>query len=354
MIPQIFRTLTLILLVAAACPSCMDQERKIVVNPDGKGKFTVTMTADVAAYVRLISVKGAVHIPPEVRQAVSQMLLAQLIAEYEGVDVWSEAKFNVDEKGVTHLSLEGFFKDINAFRMHDHAPSMTSNLPLPQPGAVHGWQSTVDAEGRWILEAKMRPPTVPLAQARAMLPLSPAPEVTSEQEMAVKVREEQGHFSMLMSMVGRVQARRMTLSDTVQVGGSVLESKGLLRVTPSAAMMSFSYEKLIPLMEERIKDGKFVQNSISTYGNFYDGMYVAALSDAQLAEKIATILRGTAERPKLICKRGENAFDYEKEASAAKAMQTAELQEILRQSAEMKKAIEKARSQRGGGGKGKS
>ncbi len=317
--------------------ACLEQERVITLNPDGSGKLTVHILADISAFARVIQAKGAVAIPKEAKLQAAQHMLLDLINQHEGIDCWASATTDLDEKGMVHLNVTGYFKDINHVRLHDKSPSMVGGMPVPQPGAIGGYASKVQADGTWLIEARTMTKALPQSQGEKLFMLV-RPTDTSKATVDLRAKEDQGNYRVTMSMFGKVQAARMFLKETLIMGGTLVEHPGFAQVDPKTVTTTMQYEKLVPVTDELMKDEEFVKSAVRRYDNFWDGMLVASVTDQKVVDKVQTALRGDSTPPRLLLRAGGPVFDYTTEFAAAQAAQPPELKAALEE-------LQKARAQ---------
>ncbi len=123
------------LCLGVACAGCVDANEKVVLNPDGSGRFTVDALVQTRALVPLRQALGRVTARAGADMDPDHMLLA-MIRSARGVDVWTTARVETTAAGEAHYELAGYFRKFAAFR----APNVLSAV-----GEAFGMDSTVFA-----------------------------------------------------------------------------------------------------------------------------------------------------------------------------------------------------------------
>jgi len=102
-------TLAALLAVALAQAGCIEQEEHWTLNPDGSGKVALE-------HRTLLTIVRSEPGPTVLERA--RRKVRDILAKAEGVDVWSNVEFEVDEEAWITFRGTAYFRDLNRLRLH--------------------------------------------------------------------------------------------------------------------------------------------------------------------------------------------------------------------------------------------
>ena len=310
--------------------SCIQSESDNVLNPDGSGKFTIKATLDLGPLAGML---GGQDGKADLGDPGKDMILS-ILSGTKGVDVWKDAKSTKGADGKLSMVVSGYFKDITKFKAGNPMESLGGaagggggKSSGPGFGEV---KTSKDADGNWIVE-------LPLSDDKKAAEPAEKPEPKeklSKEEVADKVKEMRDQFAAMKPMMASMLGN-MKITQTIKVGGEIKDYGLFTKIDANSAKLEISFAKMFDGIEKLMADDKIAGQMASLGGS--NPMELIGSADPEAKEVAAQIMQtmfGGKGEPKLVIKASGPAFDYAKEAEAAKAAQSAELKALLKEAAE--------------------
>jgi hypothetical protein len=304
------KRLGLALLAAASLtlPSCIQSDQNTMINPDGSGKFKLSLTMDLGQLMQ--GLEGLGGGAGKMKEDPMEQMLKELVSKTEGVDVWSQAKLEKDDAGKSKVVVEGYFKDVNKLKM---------GSGKGETGDFGSISSSKDADGNWILDVGG------FGGDEAAAAPKDAPQLT-EAEVKEKIQMMKDQMGMMKGMMEAMMGSAK-MDSTITVGGTIEDYGVLQKVTANSGSVSMKPAKMFEAMEKLLNDPEKAK-VLASMGD--DPMQMLKGQAAkQFGKEIMEAMVGRAGSTKLKIKAGEPLFDYAKESAEAAAKQTPELKALL-------------------------
>lgn len=288
---------------AVSFTSCIDQDQKFTLNPDGTGKLVVNMTVDTAQTAAL---RGA---------ASGKSLALQLLRGTQGVEAWSDVSHETTPDGKTKLTGTAYFPDINKLQMsagEQGGGAQASTLISKIEG------------GDWIVE--MGVPT-------GDKPAAPPASTKTPAEVKAAVQQVQAQWQAGKAVFGPL-FESAKVKSTVVAGGQIKSSVGFVKEGDSTGVLAFGGIKVLEALDKMMSDPKLVEDAVAS------GDAMGALRDEKRLQKV--IMESMTDgkgMPKLVIAPGAAAFDYKAEVGKAKAGQSVAFKALLEEAKKPKDAV---------------
>ncbi|MHC4871637.1 MAG: hypothetical protein ACYTFY_07320 [Planctomycetota bacterium] len=118
--------LTLTALVVTS--GCIQQRRKVYLNPDGSGKIEMTVTTpQMNAMMAGMSGMGGANVPKPDPEAEALKAVTKMVKSSDGIDAWKDVSYKVLENGKMKLAGTAYFKDLNNVKI-DQGGAKTNSI----------------------------------------------------------------------------------------------------------------------------------------------------------------------------------------------------------------------------------
>jgi hypothetical protein len=287
LIPSLAATGALIL------SACIDNEQKLVLNPDGSGK----------AQVAIKVVGGGLNFgdeKPDPKQ-VARETAAGLIGGAQGVDAWTKVKVDVDKEGRSVFSGVAYFSDITKFSVG---------------GMDGGGMKMGGGESSWKMEREGDVITL------TFLPMGGGEEDAEPgdppADIEAAIQAERMEFRQGKAMMAGFLSEMKTMV-ALKLPGEIESVKAFEKKGADVAAMSFTGAQILEGMEKVMNDDELMKK-LAKEGRLGDD------SDAppELMQKTFG-----ADAFEVRFKAGKAQFDYAAEVAEAKANPTDELKALL-------------------------
>jgi transglutaminase-like putative cysteine protease/tetratricopeptide (TPR) repeat protein len=299
-------------LLAPGLAGCVQQDHRTTLNPDGSGKYDFEMAYDPQAAVRYGTALG---MSPEAARGTipdPEMMLASILQGSEGVDVWSDARVEVDSAGKVHLRVACYFRDVNTFVLGSPMGGQDTTASPPMTGDLGRPSFRREGSGLWALEFHDTSGTAAAAQ-RATVPRPPLePGALEDARMSFSVG-----LNLLMSLF-----RDATLRDEYVVSGEILEPGIFERAAPNRARVELRFARMLGALAEAVRDDSTAMRILSPPEPLsMETMrsVLTALEDPGLKEPLERALFGRAVERRVLIRPGKALFDYVAESSRARS-----------------------------------
>ena len=292
---------------AVTFTGCIDQDQKFTLNPDGSGKLMVNMTVDGTQMAAL----GG----PSSGRDMGKSLALQLLRGTQGVEAWSDLKYETTPEGKTKVTGTAYFPELNKLQMSagEQAAGQTSTLVSRMEG------------GDWIVEMGVPGSDKPASG-------SPAPTKTPA-EIKAAVQQAQGQWQASKALIGPLFDSAKVKS-TVVAGGTIKSSVGFVKEGDSTGVLAFGGGKVREGLDKMMTDPKLVEDALAS------GDAMGVLRDPKRVQKVIMELMTDGKgMPKLVITPGAPAFDYKAEVAKAKAGQSDAFKALVEESKKPKDAI---------------
>jgi hypothetical protein len=315
--------------LAVFLTSCLQQEDKVSVNPDGTAKFTIKVSFNNGKLAELSKLGGAQA--GKSNTPTGQDLIVNVMSGCSGVDVWSEAKSVTDDGSNTHITLTGYARDITKLKIGNAFGALVDankkDQPTPPPG-LGGITTSRKEPGKWLLamDSAMEKPS----NARPMIS-SKAPKELRDEELIEKVKAEKIQMQISLGMMGAV-LKDLSLTRTYEVAGSILDAGAFTKVDDKTATLKFDlYKGTQGLAELGMKDPKAMKAALKDGKKISDAYKYMDLSQPAIQNEVTKAMFGSEGKLLLTIKPGAALFDYPSEAKKAFESQSAELKSFIKQ-----------------------
>ncbi len=316
--------LALAALTAAGFTSCIQQEQKFVLNPDGSGKLV--LDASVSMNLGALGGGGGGIGGGGVPKDAGRQMALQVVRGTQGVDVWQELTYSTTPDGGTKVHGVAYFSDIS---------KLTMNTGEAAGGISASTLGSRMEDGKWIIE-------VGAGAAKSTESGKPAtPGAGGDVTAAIKQAQQQWQAAKAL-IAPMVQDAKV--STTVEVGGTIDKAVGFSKESDSTGLMAFDGGKVVESIDRMMADTKGLEEAISATGDAN-----AAMRDQKRIQK--ALFEGMTDGqglPKLVVTPGKAVFDYKAEVEKARAGQSAELKALLEDAKKPASAV--IRPPAGGGG----
>jgi hypothetical protein len=290
--------------LAVLTSSCVDQDQKFVINPDGSGKFISTMILSVNPQQLGALTNSAGQEP-------GKQVLTQLIRGSEGVEAWADVKHEQTADGKTKITATAYFPDINKFSMS--ASGRSTGTGGPQASTLVSRKEGAD----WIIEVGM-PDAAPAASA------TPAKSKKTPEEIQSAIQQAQQQWQATKGfMAPMMQDAR--LRTTVVVGGTVKGGVGFSKESDNTALLQFNGPKIVDAIDKMVMDPKMAQEAAEKGSDLMSGMR----DQKRMQKVIMESLTDGQGMPRVTATPGSAAFDYKAEVEKAKANQSPDLKALI-------------------------
>jgi len=300
--------------VAAGLTSCLDLEQNLVLNPDGSGRVTM---ATAVAMPNFPDFEGLGEQPGKKlkpREQARELAVALLRAE--GIEAWSDVTHGVGKDGRTRASVTGYFPDVTKVRLSN---------PMDAGAEKDDLGVTKDADGNWVVEETLggdekkktdeaKPGDKPAAEG------SGDPAALTDAEIQDKIDEERQQWAAMKGFMGAF-FDTLRIAQTVQGGGSVVESSIYEKKDDRTVALEFTGKKLIESVEALLQDDDRVKALIRKG--------VSPTDTEGGPEEFFKMMFGGDGKIRVVLKPGEPAFDYAAAVAKARTDQSPELLSLL-------------------------
>ena len=316
MIPRISRPWTAVAGLAALLTGCIEMDQQIVLNPDGSGKLMINSAVAIPDLGGL----GSAGAKPAPNAQARELAVGMLRSE--GVEAWTNVKYELGKDGKSRAIATGYFPDITKVRINSQLAG--DKVEKESLGI------SKNAEGNWVFSpadlfaskkkeeaGKTDSGDKPPGDAKEAE--KPAAPLTDE-EVEAKLAQERQQWAAMKGFMGAF-LQGIKLKVSLQGGGTIVESAVFKKEGEQKAALELTGQQLLDSIDKVLQDDakakKLIKEGKSpTSGGDEDpeAFFQAAFGEST---------------PRVVLKPGAPAFDYKAEVAKAKATQSAELKALL-------------------------
>jgi hypothetical protein len=299
---------------ALGLSGCIEVGQEVVLNPDGSGK--VVMTSAIAM-PDLGGISGLKDAGAKVDPKAQAREFAVAMLRSEGIEAWSDVKYEIGKDGKTRATATGYFPDVTKVRLNNQMGDKEEKQSLG---------ITKNADGNWVL--KLDPKKEKKDEAKKD-DASKAAEATpdadekkkplTDDELDEKLVQERQQWAAMKGFMGAL-FEGMKMRSSLEGGGTIVSAAVYKKESESKATFEFNGKQLLEMVDKLLQDDekakKMLREGKSPTSNEGgpDEMFAAVFGE------------GT---PTVVMKPGAAAFDYSAAVAKAKASQTPELKALI-------------------------
>jgi hypothetical protein len=297
---------------AALCGvACIDMEQKLVLNPDGSGKVTVSVAMAMPDLGGLGGLGGLKELGGKKDPKAESRELAVTLLRAEGIEAWSDVTYGVGKDGKNRTSVTGYFPDATKVRLPK---------PMDDKGDKESLGVSKDADGNWVVETSLDASMKDKEPAKPADPPNKKKELTDEEVEEKLIEERQQWASMKGFMGGFFEGFRVAYS--VEGGGTITATSLFEKKADNRATFEYSGKKLLEAVDAMLQDDQKAKAMIKQGISPAEG-------GAGGPELFFQNAFGGDSKLRVVMKPGAPAFAYAAEVAKAKAAETAELKAML-------------------------
>ncbi len=330
------------ILTAVSLTSCFEVDQKVVLNPDGSGKLVMStamgMPGALGGLGDLLGGGGDGEkkggkggaMKGQARELAVSMLRA------EGIEAWSDVRYEVNKEGKAFATVTGYFPDVSKVKVSE-GPLQAGDKGNKDEGGEKGENGkggkssldiVKDAEGNWVLDLSEELNKAKKQGDEPKKDGAPAPKL-SDGELEDKMAEERQKWGftkgMMESMLGGMRVRFQ-----LEGGGTITSAEGFVKNGENQATFEFDGKKMMKAMDEVMKDDEKLKELVKSGKS--------PLDDSAGGEAFLSGMGGANGKIRMVMKPGAPAFDYKAAVEKAKAGITPELAGLLADAAKPPKA----------------
>ena len=331
--------------LAAILTGCIEMEQQVTLNPDGSGKLTVTSAVAIPDLGGL----GGDGAKPDPRGQAREIVVG--ILRSEGIEAWTNVKYEVGKDGKSRATATGFFPDVTKVRI--------SNQLAGDKVEKESLGISKNADGNWVLEpgeflaskkdagddedgkkedadekgdadkeddkeddkdaGKEEEKEDAKKDGDKEEDAEEAKKLTDEEVEAKLIQERQQWAAMKGFMGAFLQGIKARVS--LQGGGTIVEASVFKKEGENKASLEVTGQQILDAIEKILQDDEKAKNLIR------QGKSPTSGGDDDPEEFFKAAFGEST--PRVVMKPGEPAFDYKAEVTKAKASQSAELKALL-------------------------
>jgi hypothetical protein len=312
--------------LAVGASGCVQEDSRITLNPDGSGKFRFEFVYDPSVAAR--AAQGMGQSPEMVRAMLPDLetMLYATVGGARGVDVWNEARIEVEAGSKVRIVVAGYFKHIADFALGNPYGGTEKTVGSPPSPLDFGTARFVpDSAGIAILEFVDRD----TASDKSRKPIDTTTPL-SEQD---RTRLEEGRMeasvslAMMMSLFKDARFHR-----EITFSGEIIDAGIFNPIDRHHVQVDASIAKALSTLTDLFRDDRVARRLIlgrtaSDDGPF--GLLEAAAKDPEVDTLLTRGVFGRNAPTRVTLRPGPAQFDYAAESAAATAGQSARLREVL-------------------------
>lgn len=287
-----------------ALTSCLETDEKLLLNPDGSGKALVKIRVAGGGNLGLDFGEEAEEPNPE---EMARDTALGLLGGAQGVEAWSKVKYRIDDEGMTEFTGVAYFPDITKFSVG----SMDS-----------GGMSMSGGEASWEMEEADGVITLSFLPMGENDDETEAPE--PPEDIEAEIKKQRMEFRQAKPMMAGIM-ESMKTSVAIKVAGEIQETEIFEKKGPNTAATSFTGRQMLDGMEKVLMDDELMKR-LAAEGK------MGSESEDVPPEVMQAAFGGDSFTIRF--KAGDPLFDYKAEVEAAKAGQSDELKELLKEAEE--------------------
>ena len=316
-------------LTAFALTSCFEVEQKVVLNPDGSGKLVMSTAmgsrGGLGGLVDRFGGGDGDKKPGKDGKGGAMKAQARELAvsmlRSEGIEAWSDVRYEVNKEGKAFATVTGYFPDVGKVKVSE-GPLQSADKGDKGEKKKKGGSAldiTKDGEGNWVLDL-----TEELSEAKKKADEpkkdgGEAPKLT-DAELEDKIAEERQKWGFMKGMMESMLGG-MRVKFQLEGGGSVTVAEGFTKAADNAASFEFDGKKMMKGLDEVMKDDEKLKAMVKSGKS--------PLDDSAGGEAFLSGMGGPNGKVRVVMKPGTPAFDYKAEVEKAKASVSPELTALL-------------------------
>lgn len=269
---------------AALVVGCIETKQDYTLNPDGSGKVLVEITMPQMPF-------GLV--PPDQQQdpdLAAKQFVKGILDGSEGVDAWSDVRYEKANDGRTKFLGTAYFKDYSALKFQWFALLFTL---------------TKDDTGGMVLVIK---------EPESAKPATPPKELPEEQ-VAQRIQAERTKYQQVRIMMEAIMAKTK-IDTSFRLPGTLAEVSGFKKEPSGAVRLMFDGAQVMKVMDKLMADDAYVRQNVLA------GKESAATGGPWTDEQMKENLFGTKGPIRArVTGPFKALFPYDSEVAAAKAAQ---------------------------------
>ncbi|MGI8604634.1 MAG: hypothetical protein ACR2OZ_16810 [Verrucomicrobiales bacterium] len=305
---------------ALGLSGCIEIEQHIVLNPDGSGKVQMASAIAIPDFGALAGgVDPSLKADP--KKAARDLAVSMLRSD--GIEAWSDVKYEIGKDGKSRASAIGYFPDVTKVKINSQMgdDQQKQNLVIKK-----------DGEGNWVFEMSPVPESTQKSgdqdeqKDKSGDSIEKQDESKSEEaaqlsdeDVETKLLQERQQWAAMKSFMGAI-FDGMKARFSLEGGGTIVGTTVFKKDSDSKASFQFEGKDMIKMIDQILQDDENAKKLIR------EGKSPTA--GAGGPEAGFSALFGEAA-PRVVMKPGAAAFDYKGDVAKAKASQPAELKAML-------------------------
>ncbi len=301
---------TILAIAWFALAGCMDLTQDVTLNADGSGKAQILIKAHPALGGERINLNGT-QIAQPAPDEVARKTAAALLAGAEGVDAWSNVRWQPDNQGLIEFSGTAYFPSIDKFSVGNmKADGMTTSGGIPQ------WRMQQDAAGVTTLQL------FPFGVSETTPENAASSKKLSEAEIAAEIQQQRVQFQRMKPiMLGMLSG--MSTRVTVQAPSPLRAMRIFAAPDSRQATMHVTGMQMLESTEKLIMDDKLIRALVAR------GDLGGDASQNEPPPEMMKLMFGEEGPAQVAFESDASQFDYEAEMTAARDRMPAEIVEMM-------------------------
>ena len=268
-----------VLALALAAAGCLDLDQEFTLNPDGSGKVVLRSVAPPVSFE--LTEKNP---SPE---KTMQKAVREELEKSEGIDAWKDVTASLRDDGKIEFKATAYFKDVSRLKL--------------KSGGMMTLAVSKDPSGAWVLQA------VP-DQKTAAKPEPPAVK-PGEDEIKAKMKAERAKYQQMKPLM-ETFLKDLRLHSKFNLPGSVTEANNFKKLSATSVDFAFEGKTVLKIMDDLVLDDAALRRQIESGRTLDDPPDEELMTEKLFGQKgtIRVVVKGPVKA----------AFDYEKEAAAAR------------------------------------
>ena len=223
--------------------ACIDIDQKLVLNPDGSGKVTLSVAMAMPDLGGL-GLGGLKELGGKKDPKAESRELAVTLLRAEGIEAWSDVTYGVGKDGKNRTSVTGYFPDATKVRLAK---------PMDDKGSKEALGVSKDSDGNWVIETRLDNSSKDPQTGETTEPAEKKKKELTDEEVEEKLVEERQQWaSMKGFMGGFFEGFRVAYS--VEGGGTITKATMFEKKADNLATFEYSGKKLLEAVDAMLQD----------------------------------------------------------------------------------------------------